>query len=67
MIIYLLFEFDIPCAVNTVHEKSNAFFVIKTNVLMKCLTCNRQIFHVVAVYCVISQYKIAQFSYVKVP
>lgn len=33
MIIYLLFEFDIPSAVDIVHEKSNAFFILNTNVL----------------------------------
>lgn len=40
MIIYLLFEFVIPSAVDTVYEKSNAFFILNTNVLIKCLTCD---------------------------
>lgn len=64
---YLLFEFDIRSAVDAVHEKSNDFFIMNTNILIKFLTRDRQIFHVVAVYCVVSQYKIAQSSYVNVP
>lgn len=60
MIIYWLFEF--PSAVDTVHEKSNAFFILNPNILIKCLTCDsNELDKYSTSLLFISLYKIAQF------